>query len=276
MSSKQQRTHQPKRVMLWTVPRSISTAFERCIGGLDNVDIIHEPYTTAYYFGPDRKYLQTPFLPVEYGYSYQNIKDKLEGEYGDKDLVFCKDHAYSLDGRYDKIPDGFKHTILIRNPAKSMSSFYEICTSPILLNYGLLKYVLPEGMAFKQLYELYEHLKTHGTEPVIIDADDLIQYPEQIVRRYCEAIGVEFKDTMLDWDPTANVTRTWSSTMKLLQHVGVYEKALRSSGFHPRKPTVLDTSRLPEDVQDAIRICQPYYDKLHVNRMVPEDRETEV
>ena len=271
------RRNGPKRVLLWTIPRSISTAFERCISGLDDVAVVHEPYTTAYYFGPDRQYLQTPFLPVEYGYSYQNIKEKLEGEYPDKQLVFCKDHAYSLDGRYDKIPEGFQHTFLLRAPAKSMSSFYEICTSPILLNYGLLKHVMPEGYAFKQLYELYEHVKNHyGCEPTVLDADDLIQYPEQMVRRYCEAIGVQFKESMLDWDPTVNVTRTWSSTMKLLQHVGVYEKALRSNGFHSRKPKVVDTSALPEDVQDAIKVCQPYYDKLYEHRMIPEDRETEV
>lgn len=266
-----------KRVILWTIPRSISTAFERCMGGLDDVDIFHEPYTTAYYFGPDRQYLQTPFLPVEYGYSYQNIKDQLEGDFPGKKLVFVKDHAYSLNARYDEIPRGFTNTILIRNPAKSMSSFYDICTSPICLNYGLLKHVLPEGMAFKQLYEVYEHItNTLGQEPVIIDADDLQQYPEQMMRRYCDAIDVPFKSSMLDWDPTVNVTKTWSSTMKLLKQVGVYEKALTSNGFHPRTPKILDVSSLPEDVQEAVQICQPYYDKLYEKRIVPEDRETEV
>ncbi|XP_072022513.1 uncharacterized protein [Amphiura filiformis] len=266
-----------RRVLLWTIPRSISTAFERCVAGLDNVAIIHEPYTTAYYFGPDRQYLQTPFLPVEYGYSYQNIKDQLEGDHKDKQLVFCKDHAYSLDKRYDKIPSGFTHTILIRDPAKSMSSFYDVCTMPVCLNYGLLRHVLPEGYAFKELYELYEYIKNNlGQEPAIIDADDLIQYPEQIVRRYCDAIGVEFTNAMLDWDPSTSVTTTWSSTMKLLKQVGVYEKALSSNGFTPRKPKVMDLSSLPEDVQIAVKICQPYYDKLYEKRIVPENRETEV
>ena len=37
---------------------------------------------------------------------------------------------------------------------------------------------------------------------LVLDADDLIQYPEQMVRRYCEAIGVLLKESVLDSNST--------------------------------------------------------------------------
>ncbi|XP_071804758.1 uncharacterized protein [Asterias amurensis] len=270
-------TTQPKRFFLWTVPRSVSTAFERCMSGLGNVALVHEPYTAAYYFGPDRVFLNTPFMPVEHDYSYAKIKEMMEGEFYEKEYVFGKDHAYSLDERYDSLPAGFTHTILIRDPARSMASFYDVCNMPILRHYSMLKYILPEGYAFKQLYDLYQYLlETTGKEPIVLDSEDILKYPEQMIRRYCEAVGVPFKPSMLDWDPQVNVTQSWASSLKLMQHIGVYEKALKSSCFSYRKPKPVDVLSLPSDFQHAIKVSQPYYDMLYEKRIVPEDRETEV
>ena len=39
----------PTRVLLWSAPRSMSTAFERSIRELDGVKVIHQPHSMAYY-----------------------------------------------------------------------------------------------------------------------------------------------------------------------------------------------------------------------------------
>ena len=43
-----------KPVALWAVPRSISTAFERVFVERDDFEVLHEPFSYAYYYGPDR------------------------------------------------------------------------------------------------------------------------------------------------------------------------------------------------------------------------------
>jgi hypothetical protein len=43
-----------KPVALWAVPRSISTAFERVFVERDDFEVLHEPFSDAYYYGPDR------------------------------------------------------------------------------------------------------------------------------------------------------------------------------------------------------------------------------
>lgn len=287
-----------KRVYLWTIPRSISTAFERCFIGFDNIRVVHEPYSTAYYFGPDsRRRNLAPFVPTEREYSYQNIKDRLEDEYEGKDFIFCKDHAFTLDERYDMMARGFAHTILIRDPVKTMSSFYRLARKPKLLSWPI-NTILPSGYAYKELYDLHEHVRTKlGQDVIIIDADDLLRYPEQMVRRYCDAIGVPFQSEMMDWNPRINVTQSWSRTLKLLQFLGgIYDRALTSTCFQEQPHngghadnnnsngaanscngnSVADLASLPDEVLEAVKVSQPYYNKLYDRRLVPEDRETEV
>ena len=43
-----------KPVALWAVPRSISTAFERVFVERDDFEVLHEPFSAAYYYGEDR------------------------------------------------------------------------------------------------------------------------------------------------------------------------------------------------------------------------------
>ncbi|XP_033125728.1 branched-chain-amino-acid aminotransferase-like protein 2 [Anneissia japonica] len=270
------------RVILWTVPRSISTAFERCMGGLDNVELIHEPYVTAYYFGPEKRYHHAPFMPTDEGYSYSDVKKKLEADFEDRDVVFCKDMAYALDDKFEMLPKGYKHTFLIRDPVKAHASMHKLCTKPWLLNYSLIDLVMPQGYAFKQLWDLYEHVtEVLKEDTVVIDADDLLCYPEQVIRRYCTATGLQFNNGMLEWKSNVDITQNWSSSLKLLNYVGVYESAMKSNSFFKHTPCAkrkkdTDVSSLPEDVQKAIEISQPFYDKLYRVRIIPEDLETEV
>ena len=56
------------RVILWTVPRSVSTAFERAFMQRPGTRTCHEPYGGPYYFGPERsspRYVSSPPDPAQ-------------------------------------------------------------------------------------------------------------------------------------------------------------------------------------------------------------------
>ncbi len=40
---------------LWTVPRSVSTSFERMMMERGDHVVFDEPFSRSYYFGPDRR-----------------------------------------------------------------------------------------------------------------------------------------------------------------------------------------------------------------------------
>ena len=42
-------------IVLWTVPRSVSTSFERMMSARGDHAVFDEPFSRSYYFGPDRR-----------------------------------------------------------------------------------------------------------------------------------------------------------------------------------------------------------------------------
>ena len=131
-------------VILWTYPRTISTAFERSIYMLkDQTQVLHEPLSLCYYFSSDRTthipgYLSMPIdtnAPT-FEQQYRNLVAKVEGK-----KIFSKDMAYyagnaenqrimldtleSIKQNEGGCDDEIIHTFLIRNPVKAVKSLFK-------------------------------------------------------------------------------------------------------------------------------------------------------
>ena len=265
----------PVRVMLWGIPRSLSTAFVKCFDTMENAEIFLEPFSSAYFFGPEKRCptvegLQTPEDP-EYKYGW--VKKQLEAEFQGKELIFCKDMGFAIDGRYDAIPDGYQHTFIIRKPVKALLSYHKVVNSyPHHTEEVSVKYGLSKGLAYKELYDLYEHIcKTTGKKPIIIDADDLCQNPEAVLRRYCKAIGVKFSKSMLSWKQYDAVNPEWhcSPSFSMLNNaMKTYSRALQSKTFaaDSTRPQIPE-NELPEGVRECVSEVQDYYNKMFEQRL---------
>ncbi|CAG8851089.1 3778_t:CDS:1, partial [Racocetra persica] len=48
----------------------------------------------------------------------------------------------------------------------------------------------------KQIFDL---LKDLNKQLIVVDADDLINDPERVMKKYCELIEEEYKDEMIHW-----------------------------------------------------------------------------
>ena len=211
-----------QRVFLWTLPRSLSTILLKCLSYAEDIQlqVINEPYVSAYYYGPEKKcsnnsvedkfenVFKTAGKTITSYNSYDDqlstyrwVKELLEAEYPGKDLVFCKDHAYCLRGSYDMLPKGYKHTFLIRHPQRAFPSLKKITESVCSVDFTQMERKdFPEPMhsGYQRLFELMDHLEVTGEpHPIIIDADDLQSHPESIVKQYCEAIGKYLCDFFL-------------------------------------------------------------------------------
>ena len=152
---------QPRRIMLWTTQRSLSTILCQCLSFVPGMRIFYEPYCAAYQFGPECRPIDKENKYDEqclYNYSearmqksarclpdedsnwfsadictYDWIKNQLENAHApDAQVIFCKDIAFAITDHYDKIPVGFKHIFLIRNPCKVLVSHKRLCARMIL------------------------------------------------------------------------------------------------------------------------------------------------
>ncbi|XP_072037018.1 uncharacterized protein [Amphiura filiformis] len=294
----------PLRVLLWSHPRSLSTVFTKCISYVDNIQIINEPYSTALTTGPEKKtqYQWSEGLESlmesasatenikghtwnDTDCSYQWVKDTLEAEYPGKKIIFCKDHISGIIDNFDKIPHGYQHTFLIRNPTKYYISLRKL----------LVKNFLPPGVSpemfqmdaaiaqfrgdtsiYSEMMDFMEYLEVSGEctgNHVIIDADDLQNHPASIVRQYCDAVGMPYGDSLLEWEAGDDIVKkNWYVSQTIMQGnklANYYEAAFSSTKFRPVEETGSIPDVLPPDVVRLSEKAEPDYRKLYEKRLVP-------
>ena len=82
-------------IALWCVPRSVSTAFERMMAARGDFQIITEPFSDAYYYGPNRvngRFADdTPSSPADFNQALDDIFSAAQ-----RGPVFFKDMAYHV------------------------------------------------------------------------------------------------------------------------------------------------------------------------------------
>ncbi|XP_072029342.1 uncharacterized protein [Amphiura filiformis] len=292
-------TRTTNRVFLWTVGRSLSTVFTKCLSFVDGIQIINEPFHMALLCGPERlrddgSRIQAIFdamvaraSAVSQGNGYDvNIstydwaKKMLEADYPGKQIVFCKDFAFALRENYDWIPQGYRHTFLIRDPRKMFLSFKKLWAKLLQDNsfqyQELPPYINPPKHAFGELYELYQYVHDHGLEkdPIIIDADDLQKYPGSILLQYCKAVGIPYSENLLEWEAGTGVVDSWKLADVLeqanrLEEGGFYDAAFSSTHFLPLgDPPSRD--EMDDDLLPLIDKSMVFYDKMYAARIKPE------
>ena len=292
------------RIICWGMPRSLSTVFEKCLSFVDGIQIINEPFQCASTTGPEGALAKMGAaqnqntgwedmskamekVEEEQGWddslcTYKFAKDMLERDFPDKKLVFCKDLITGIIGHFDMLPKGYLHTFIIRNPVKVMISTrrgltailppgtdtdaFDMSESPFLK-------ILP-GFGFSEELALIEHLKSTGestSDPIIIDADDLQNHPESIVRQYCEKTGIPYSDSLLQWEGGDGIVkRNWMIAKGFLQGNKImhyFDAAFASTCFQPAKDPLPEL--LTPDVVKLAATLEPDYRKLYEMRIKP-------
>ncbi|KAH0524554.1 hypothetical protein TsFJ059_007050 [Trichoderma semiorbis] len=127
----------------------------------------------------------------------------------------------------------FHFTFLIRHPKRSIPSYYR-CTIPPLSEITGFDYFMPNEAGYVELVRLLDFLLERGIVDrdhiTAIDADDLLDKPEPIIREYCARIGIDFKPEMLKW---TEEDREYAAQM-FAKWNGFHDDALKNSCFQAR------------------------------------------
>ena len=250
-----------KILSLWAVPRSTSTAFEWMMRQRGDFVCFHEPLGEAWYqgeeplwprVGPDS--VRTPGLTID------SVISKL-CEVAVSDPVFIKDFALYVDDRFDEgFLSLFRHSFLIRDPAKTITSMYDKWPD-----------FHEKEAGFCELRQLFDLLTDrHGEPPPLIDSDDLLEDPHAVVRLWCEAVGIPFLPDALRWEPGARDEVSWWDG-------GSFHASLRDSdGLKPqrRSSSYIDIAEVPARVREVHARALPHYEHLYQHRLRPPGRET--
>ncbi|KAK2592522.1 hypothetical protein QQS21_009767 [Conoideocrella luteorostrata] len=228
----------PRPIFCMTHPRACSTAFERVfMTRRDELASQHEPFGDAFYFGSEfvsPRFKDDPVRREASGVSiatYRNTLETFEEIQRQGKRVFIKDMAYYIfpepngqndpkiapslgggkeDGNPTVIPrdqlEKFHYTFLIRHPRRSVPSFWRCCIPPLDEISGFDEF-WPSEMGYAELVKFFDYAIQTGLvdkcQLTVVDADDLLDNPEPMIRKFCEKTGIDFHPSMLKWDDGA-------------------------------------------------------------------------
>ncbi|XP_038050921.1 uncharacterized protein LOC119724073 [Patiria miniata] len=268
-----------KRILIWSVPRSLSTVLMRSLSQARDSLVLNEYLLLAGLnevpeaLG-DRKDLVD--IETESSFNIQSWKAMYEQPHPGKSFILGKEMADSLGGRMEMIPDGYTHVFLMRHPFKSITSHYKsLWCFPEDVRYSMVDHSYHKGLA--GVYDYVTQTLGH-TAPVVLDTADLLAKPAEAVRLICEATGMPFSQELLRWDQVKDELPSnwlmpkvlWSNGVK----VGMYKSAFESTCFHTNEETsgaaTEGTDTIKPEIQQLIQDALPYYDTLSKHRLVVE------
>ena len=103
----------------------------------------------------------------------------------------------------------------------------------------------------------------------MIDADDLLSAPDQMMKAYCNAVGIRYNPGMTSWEP--GMVHEWTESSEGCTDIW-YKSVAASSGFVRRAVSTSEQdttapvipSDLPEEVSALIRECWPLYQEMYM------------
>lgn len=198
---------------LWATPRTVSTAFERMMIERGDHLALDEPWSRAYYLGPDRRSPRFPLVFPESTYEAVSTGVRTTGA---DHTVFVKDMAYqAAPGLTDDDLANAVHTFLIRDPVAAIASLAREWPDHTEDEAGYIA----QGNLFDRVVEVT------GVVPTVIDSDLLRRDPESVVAEWCRRVGIDHLSESLTWSaghrPEWPLWHTW------------YERVARSTGFSP-------------------------------------------
>jgi hypothetical protein len=237
------------RVAMWSGPRNISTAMMRAWENRDDTVVEDEPLYGYYLERTGIAHPGAAEVIASQGSDWRAIIARLKGDAPGGARVYYQKHM-----THHLLPElgsdwllELQNCFLIRDPALVAASYAR--TRPDLT---------ADDLGFRQQAKLFEIVSRGAPgRSVVIDADDLLRQPRQMLERLCAALSVPFSERMLSWPAGARASDgVWAKYW--------YASVERSTGFGPpRDPP--DT--LSEPVASVAEACRPYYEMMYARRL---------
>lgn len=134
--------------------------------------------------------------------------------------------------------------------------------------------VVPSGnQGSDAMLALWNYVRTNiDPNPIVIDADDLQNYPEIILKKYCEAVGIEYQDKYLQWDASEEFVRDLYGPQGQViwgKDVRAYDKAFSSTCFIKNTTEIPKLESMSPDAQKYARRLLEGYQAMYETRIKP-------
>ena len=237
-----------KRIAMWSGPRNLSTALMRSFASRDDCEVLDEPFYASYlsatgYNHPMRADIigsqKTNFDLIASICSTGKLKQKIQ---------YQKHMAHHMLDKWDRsFVEKLTNVFLVRPPKKVVRS----------LGLKLHSFDVKQT-GFIQQFEIFQFIvKKTGKIPTVISADDIRRAPEKALRALCNAINIEFIDSMLKWSQGPHpYDGIWGKHW--------YSSVNSTTGFVFDSEKKLDLSK---DERHMVSLLQPFYKELEKHKL---------
>ena len=234
----------PLRLAMWSGPRNISTAMMRSWGNRDDTAVCDEPLYAHYLHVTQKPHPGRDEVIAAGETDWQKVVASLLGPVpGGKRIYYQKHMTHHLLPHISREwLRELTNCFLIRNPREVLASFTKVVESPQL-----------EDTGFPQQAEIFEYVRrATGHIPPVLDAADILKNPRRTLGLLCEALNLDFRETMLAWPPGPRPTDgVWAKHW--------YAQVEKSTGFQPYTHKSIE---LPPSLEALAAQCDKHYQLL--------------
>jgi Sulfotransferase domain len=221
----------------------------RSWGNRVDTAVIDEPFYAYYLKATGKKHPGADEVIAGGETDWRKIVHLLTGPIpGGKEIFFQKQMTHHLLRKVDREWLGaMTNCFLIRDPSEVIVSYIKKQRDPSL-----------EDLGFVQQMEIFDWVRarTNATPPVI-GARDVLENPKKILGLLCEAVGVEFSESMLSWPPGLRDTDgVWAKHW--------YGEVARSTSF---RPYTSQQDLVPDRLREVYEQCRDAYEQLYQHRL---------
>jgi hypothetical protein len=241
--------NQPIRIAMWSGPRNISTAMMRAWGNRQDTFAIDEPFYAHYLHATGKQHPGADEVIATGETDWRKVVALLTGPVPNgRRIFFQKQMTHHLLPGIDREWLGaVTNCFLIRDPREVIASYVKKREDIAL-----------EDLGFVQQMEIFDFICAGtNTIPAVVDARDVLENPERMLRVLCDAVGVEFRESMLSWAPGVRETDgIWAKYW--------YTEVARSTSFRPYRKRDHD---VPERFGAIYERCRECYDRLYQHKL---------
>jgi Sulfotransferase domain len=234
------------RIAMWSGPRTISTALMRAWENRADTVVADEPLYAFYLTHTTVDHPGRAGIIASQPADWRTVLNRLTGEPlpAGQQIFYQKHMTHHLLPCVDRSRlRPLRHAFLIRSPRELLASYARVRAAPTLDDLGL-----------RQQVEIF---RMFGGP--VVDARDILEQPEAMLRALCRALCVPFDRAMLSWPPGPRETDgVWAPYW--------YENVWRSTGFGPYRPPA---EPLPPQLGPLLEEGQRFYDELAAHRITP-------
>lgn len=232
-----------RRIAMWSGPRNISTAMMRSWENRADTRVVDEPFYACYLAATRSPHPCFDEVLASQSQDYHTVATQLSEGPCDSAFFYQKHMTHHMPNELNlDWTANMQHCFLIRDPAQVVNSYTNsrgVCSSEDI---GIIRQA--------QLYRDISQIS--GQEIPVLDSNDVLKDPKQMLGKLCEVLSVPIDEDMLHW-PTGrrDTDGVWASHW--------YHSVEKSTGFAPYQKKEIALTNEQLQVVDEV---MPSYELL--------------